>query len=243
MATRKAPAHKPAPKQAPKKRGPRGPDLNKGRKPPPKSAAAHPEDKPLTEIEQRFVLAYTTGETAGDPQAASIEAGYSPGGVTSRPYEVLARPNVARAVAEAQARIRAQAEQETGITLAKVVAKLGEMTFFEIHKFFDDKGCLLQPKDWPPECAAAVAGIEVLEEYIGKGPDRQFVGLTKKLKLIQRHQPADMLMKHLGGYEQDNKQKGDAGQKAIEELTSAIRAVQSDDCRLPITPAAPDRSS
>lgn len=47
-------------------------------------------------------------------------------------------------------------------------------------------------------------------------------------------------MKHLGGYEKDNGQRGDAATKALAELTQAIRGVQGDDCRLPIARPAAD---
>ena len=59
------------------------------------------------------------------------------------------------------------------------------------------------------------------------------------MKWTQGTTALEMLMKHLGGYEKDNNQKGDAATQAMVELKNAISRVQSDACRLPIAPAHP----
>lgn len=240
MVTRKT-SPKAAPPAPAKKRGPRTPYAKPAAAPAPKTARENPEDKPLTDQQAAFVLHYTTGDTAGDPQRALVAAGYSPSGVTSRPYELMARPNVAKAISEAQRRIRDTAEQRSGITLAQVVAQLANLALFDPRKLLDDTGRLKPPNEWPDDVATAISGIEVTEDYIGKGPDRVLTGVTKKVKMIEKPSALNMLMKHLGGYSADNKQKGDTAAEALAELTTAIRKVQSDACRLPIAPANPGK--
>lgn len=227
----------PAPARLAKK--PTGRRPRPANKPAPKSAAPHPVDKPLTQPEQRFVLHYTTGETLGNAQAALLAAGYSPTSIKGKPYELLARPNVAKAVAEAQARVRATAEEEAGVTLGQVVARIAQVAMFDARTMFTESGGLKPPKEWSDAAAAALSGIEVTELTVGKGPDAQPIGELKKVKWIQCTVALEMLMKHLGGYEKDNSQKGDAATQAMTELMNAIRQVQSDACRLPIAPTHP----
>jgi phage terminase small subunit len=206
-----------------------------GKKPPPKSVGKRDEFTPLTAREQRFVLAYTTTCNFTDPQKAALEAGYAKTRVHVQAYEILARPNVAKAINEAKARVRAIAEAEAGITLGDVVRKIGEVAFFDPRKLYDDKGGILPPHLWPDAIAAAIAGVKVLEEFKDDpAGGRAHVGQTKEVKLIERTKALDMLMKHLGGYEKDNDQRSKAGGEAVQELINAIRQVQGDACRLPI---------
>lgn len=196
--------------------------------------APRDETTPLTDREQAFVTAYADGGFT-DPQAAGIAAGYAPSRVHVTVYEIMALPNVAKAIREAQERVRQIAEQHAGVTLAQVVAKLAQVGLFDPRRLFDKHHGLLPPDQWPDDIAAAVAGIEVFEEF-DSGPDgeRVQIGLTKKVKLLDRTKALDMLMKHLGGYEVDNKQRGTAGADAVAELVRVMQQVSGDACRLPI---------
>ena len=49
--------------------------------------------------------------------------------------------------------------------------------------------------------------VDVLEEFEGTGKDRAVVGHVKKWKLADKSKALDMLMKHLGGFKEDNDQK------------------------------------
>lgn len=202
-------------------------------KQPPKSVGKRDELTPLTHQEQRFVLAFTTTCNFIDPQKAALEAGYAKSRVHVQAYELLARPNVAKAIEEAKARVRTIAENESGITLAAVVKKIGEIAFFDPRKLFNAHGGLLKPSEWPDEVTAALAGVKT-EELWSKGEDAMPIGDTHSVKWIDRTKPLEMLMKHLGGYEKDNDQRGKAGSEAVQELISALRQVQGDACRLPI---------
>lgn len=134
---------------------------------------------------------YTTGPTAGHAQDACRLAGYAESSILTRPYDLLARPNVAKAIHEAQTRVRDIAEQEAGISLARVVAQIGRLGFFRVQDLLDDKGALKGPKDWPEDASAAIAGIEMFEEYEGdEGKDRRYKGQTRKSNCFLARPPS-----------------------------------------------------
>ena len=73
------------------------------------------------------------------------------------------------------------------------------------------------------DTAASIAGLEVLEEFEGQGKDRKFIGYTKKFKLADKRASLDMLMKHLGGYKEDNKQSGEAAAGTVTALLAEMK--------------------
>lgn len=78
----------------------------------------------------------------------------------------------------------------------KVVRAVATVAFQDIRKAFDERGNLLPIHDLPDEVAGAIAGIEIFEEYEGKGADRVFTGYTKKIKFTDRIGACSLLGKH-----------------------------------------------
>jgi len=68
------------------------------------------------------------------------------------------------------------------------------------------------------DTAAAVAGIEVVEQFEGSGKDRVFVGYLKKYRIADKNSALEKLFRHHGLYERDNEQKTDP-------LTSLLHAI------------------
>jgi len=97
--------------------------------------------------------------------------------------------------------------EKTQLTLERVLLENMNVAFFDIRTILDNDGAIKPISEWPPEAGAAISSIEVLEQYEGSGKDRVFVGYLKKVKLVEKGGALDRLMKHLGAYEKDNKQK------------------------------------
>ena len=97
--------------------------------------------------------------------------------------------------------------EKTQLTLERVIIENMNVAFFDIRTILDDSGSLLPISEWPAAAGAAISSIEILEQYEGSGKERQFVGYLKKVKLVEKGAALDRLMKHLGAYEKDNKQK------------------------------------
>lgn len=100
-----------------------------------------------------------------------------------------------------------QVKHETGITLERVLKELARIAFFDPRKLFDKDGNPLPITELDDDTVAAIAGLDVMEEYEGSGKDRVLKGYVKKWKLQTKDGALDKLMKHLGGYAKDNEQK------------------------------------
>lgn len=168
--------------------------------------------KGLTPRQSLFVLEYLKDQNAS---AAYKRAGYTADGnaAESAAARLLRNVQVQEAIAEGLAKLRQRVEEETGISLKRVIEEIAKGAFFDPRKMFNEDGSPKQITDLPDAEASALAGFEVLEQFEGSGQDRVFVGYLKKFKLSERKGYLDMLMKHLGGYEQDNKQQ--AGSLAV----------------------------
>jgi hypothetical protein len=59
---------------------------------------------------------------------------------------------------------------------------------------------------------AALMGIDISEINVGG----ETIGTIKKIKLNDKNKALDMLMRHLGGYEVDNKQKATTVQLIVD---------------------------
>ena len=138
---------------------------------------------------------------------AAIAAGYSAKTAASQASRLLKSVKVRREIDKADAERLAKVQADTGITLERTLREIARIAYFDPRKLFDKDGKPLAITDLDDDTAAAIAGLEVLEEYQGSGQDRELIGHVKKWKLSDKKGGLDMLMKHLGGYEVDNQQK------------------------------------
>lgn len=84
------------------------------------------------------------------------------------------------------------------ITAERVLQEVARIAFFDTRKVFDAAGNLKAPKDWDDDTAAAMAGIDVTEEFAGKGDERVSIGFTKKVKAWDKGGALTLAMRHLG---------------------------------------------
>lgn len=124
--------------------------------------------------------------------------------------ELLASGKVAVRVAE----LRAETASKMGITRERVLGEVAKIAFFDIRSIFNSDGTLKHVKDLDDTAAAAIAGIETIQV----GEDGNLL-LTKKFKMSDKNVALEKLMKHLGLYELDNKQKTDP----VADLLAALK--------------------
>ena len=156
---------------------------------------------------------------------AAIAAGYAPNSAAVTASRLLTRANVKAEIANHRAEFIAQVQVETGITLERTLREISRIGFFDPRKMFDAEGNPKRLVDLDDDTAAVIAGLDVVEEWAGSGADRVLVGHIKKWKLADKKGALDMLMKHLGGYEENNAQAGRAAATALAGL--AVRFVES----------------
>lgn len=177
----------------------------------------------LSDRQKLFVVEYLKDQNATQ---AAIRAGYNVSGAQQQASRLMLNVVVRQQIDAALAAMRAKVEEEAGIKLADVVRKIGQLAFFDIRTITGPNGELMPPSEWPDDAAAAVGGLDILEEFEGSGQDRRMIGHTKKVKLLDRTKSLDMLMKHLGGYEKDNTQGAEALGREMRTLGDSERAVR-----------------
>jgi phage terminase small subunit len=153
------------------------------------------------------------------PAAAAIRAGWPAMVAGPTASSLLQRTDIVTAISEGRAEVQRIVTQQTGLDLARVVGILAELLEFNPAQCYDEDGKLLPIHEMPRGAQMAIEGIESEELFEGRGRDRERIGEVKKLKWSKRLTAIDMAMRHLGGYELDNRQKSDPIVELLRELS------------------------
>lgn len=137
---------------------------------------------------------------------AAITAGYSQKTARAQGCQLLTHPDIVKSLEAATARI----EAISGLTVERTLQEIARVAYQDPRKLFDDKGNLKNIPDLDDDAAAAVASLEVTEEFEGSGKDRERIGFTKKLKLWDKNTALVTAARHLGLFEKDNAQKSES---------------------------------
>lgn len=84
------------------------------------------------------------------------------------------------------------------LTADRILQEVARIALFDIRKVYDAAGNLKAPGDWDDDTAAAMAGIDVTEEFSGKGESRESSGFTKKVKAWDKVSALTLAMRHRG---------------------------------------------
>ena len=145
----------------------------------------------LSPKQQRFVEEYLVDLNATQ---AAIRAGYAPKSAQMQSSRLLSKAMVQAAIAAGRERLSSR----TGITQERVLAEYARLAFVDPRKLYREDGRPVPIPELDDDTAAAVAGVEVSEEFEGKGEARQFVGYTRKVKLADKKGALDSIARHLG---------------------------------------------
>lgn len=151
--------------------------------------------KKLSLQEIKFLTAYSD---TGNASEAARQAGYSKTNAANTSSQLLKRAHMQDALEELQD----QFIEELLMTKRRVFQLLSNLASFDPLDVFTETGNLKEMRDIPKDARMAIACIEIedrssLEDFV----------TVKKIKLIERTKSLDMLMRKLGAYEEDNKQK------------------------------------
>lgn len=144
----------------------------------------------LTLRQELFVLEFIKDLNATQ---AAIRAGYSKSGAQQEGSRQLSNAVVQAAIAKAMAERMQRVQVDADFVLRELLA----IARLDLAEVYDEAGNLKPIHDMPPHARKAIAGIEAVEEWSGKGKDRSFVGYTKKLKLWDKTKALEMLGRHL----------------------------------------------
>lgn len=158
----------------------------------------------LTQKQEIFCLAYIETGSASEAYRKAYNASRMKAEtIHARASELMADGMVTVRIGE----LRQAVAGKVVATEARVIEELARIGLFDPGELFAEDGSLLPVKNMPPEVRAAIASIEIEELFDGQGKDRKRIGYTKKIKLWDKNSAADKLLRHLGAYEKDNKQR------------------------------------
>lgn len=125
---------------------------------------------------------------------AAIRAGYSQKTAYSMGHELLKKIEIQEAIKDLEAAAAARA----AISKDKVIRELARVAFFDPRKLYRDDGKPVGLDSLDADTAAALASIDMLEEYDYDDGQRVLVGYTKKYKVADKLRALELLGKHLG---------------------------------------------
>lgn len=161
----------------------------------------------LTGQQEKFALGVASGKTQADAyrEAYPRSKKWKDSAVYSQASALMADSKVSTRVKELKERIT-----NAGIASAeRVLLEASRLALFDPRKLFREDGSPKPINELDDDTAAALAGLDVLEEFEGSGDERVFVGYTKKYKIADKNSALEKLFKHHGLYKEDNKQKAD----------------------------------
>ncbi|KPU94712.1 hypothetical protein APR50_10545 [Variovorax paradoxus] len=148
-------------------------------------------EKKLTPKQERFVAEYLIDLNATQ---AATRAGYSARTANEQGARLLANVSVRFAIEAAKARRIERIE----LTADRVLTELARIAFFDIRKLYRENGSMKAPHELDDDAAAVLAGVDVLEEFDGRGDERTLIGYTKKAKVHDKNSALTLAMRHMG---------------------------------------------
>jgi hypothetical protein len=77
-----------------------------------------------------------------------------------------------------------------------LLMELQAIALSDIRQIYNDDGSLKDVSEWPDEVASVVSSLETVEEFQGKGKDKESIGYNKKLKLWNKEKALELLGKY-----------------------------------------------
>lgn len=173
----------------------------------------------LTSQQEAFARAVAEGKSQAEAYRTAYPRSndWKDSAVWSEASRLMAAPKVSARVAE----LRAEISKAAQVEVVQVVKELAAVTFSDVRALFDANGSLLPIHALPDSVAAAVSSVKVVTKRV-PGTDPVEVEHVTEIKLWDKNSAADKLMKHLGGYEKDNKQGAEELARAITKITRRV---------------------
>ena len=131
-------------------------------------------------------------------------------------------------VQEYISRKQKEIEKRTEVTQDRVIKELAKIAFLDIRKLYTDNGQLKNVADLDSDTAGAISSLETLEEYDGYGEDREKIGDTQKVKLLDKTKALELLGRHLGIFNDKldlNVKEKEEKKNAISDILSQMKSV------------------
>ncbi|WP_434513794.1 terminase small subunit [Dechloromonas sp. ARDL1] len=151
----------------------------------------------LTPKQEKFAQEVASGKSQADAYRAAFDCARSkPETIQSHASRLMADGKVSARVKE----LREMIVDRLAINNERILREIARLALFDPRSLFNDDGTPKPIAELDDDTAAAIAGLEVLEEFEGSGKERVFVGYTKKYKIADKNAALEKLCKHLGLY-------------------------------------------
>ena len=152
---------------------------------------------------------------------AAIRAGYSERSPYSQGNRLLKKDDVQALIKE----FEAEASKRAEVSKDMVIKELARVAFVDPRKLFDEEG---RPKDirfLDPDTAAALASVDIYEEFDYNGDEKELSGYTKKYRWADKLRALELLGKHLGMFTDKVHVEGtvDAGADKLANILAQLK--------------------
>lgn len=148
----------------------------------------------MTELQKRFCEEFIIDCSITN---AGKRAGIQGDNVNITAWQIYQIPEVKDYISE----LRMGQSERTMVTADKVQAEISRLAFSDIRDYYNEHGYLKLPHELTDDAAAALAGIDIEENFMMGDK----IGETKKIKLYDKLSALDKLARRLGMFDADNK--------------------------------------
>lgn len=156
----------------------------------------------LNDKQERFCIEYLIDLNA---TKAAIRAGYSEKTARQIGERLLSNVDISARVSE----LRQSQQQRTQITADMVIAELVKIGFNNIQDYIEEGNRIKDLTTISRDLAASVASIKITETRVIQKDKIIEVRVNTEFKLHNKLDALEKLGRHIGIYEQDNKQKSE----------------------------------
>lgn len=158
----------------------------------------------LTEKQERFCQSYIELSDKSKAYRVAYDAdAMNSNSVAVAAQEVFKNPNVTLRITELQKELR----ERNKVKIDDVIGYLADMIKFDIAEIYEEDGRMKSIHDIPKPHREMISSVKVYEDFMNIDGQREKIGETKEVRLLNKLDVIEKFMKHFGAYEKDNGQK------------------------------------
>ena len=148
----------------------------------------------MTNAQKAFCDEYLVDFNATRAYKAVYKRCKTDGSARAGASELLTNPNVKEYIEKC----KKEKAERCLVTQDMIIEELKKIGFSNMQKVFNENGGIKNIQEMDSDTTAAICSIESYEEYDGYGADKEYVGDTKKVKMLDKTKALELLGKHLG---------------------------------------------
>ena len=180
--------------------------------------AAFDPDRTLDREEVIFASAVLKGNTQSAAYQIAFPT-YRGGYATHHGSSMANRPHVRKVLDAELDRARIAAKSHATKHVGRVLDEYLRIAFVDPSKLLDNTGRPLPLHEIDEDTRRAIIGVDIVDEFEGKGDARQQIGTVKKYKLADKQKALDSLSKMMGLLVEKTEITGKDGKDLVPEVS------------------------